>query len=110
MAQGLMPVILIGAIAFGALRLLAGKRSVAPAVASRPTADQAVGRSVRRSPRSARPARPVTVATKDVRSVTPEKTYLLGNPRTGGPSDATAELFGMMSGPGLCTPRTEGPS
>jgi hypothetical protein len=110
MSHGFTPIVLLGAMAFAALRLLGRRRKAVPVAAPRRVSERTVGQSVRQAPQATRPTQPIIAVAKHVEPAAVHKAYLLSSRRPGRQTDATTALLDVMSGPGLCTPRTNDPT
>jgi hypothetical protein len=110
MSHGFTPIVLLGAMAFAALRLLGRRRKAVPVAAPRRASERTIGQSVSQAPQATRPTQPMIAVAKHVEPAVIQKAYLLSSHRLGRRTDATAALLGVMSGPGLCTPRSQDPS
>jgi len=97
----LIEIVLFGIFAFPAIRLIGRRRTITPKRVPERRPGTPVSASVRRLSLEAERAGEAGAVPAQPAMPTPRK-YLLGSP-TG--RDTTATLLGMMSGPGICTPR-----
>jgi hypothetical protein len=109
MAHGLLSIVALGALAYGATRLFGRRRPVAPTSAPELPRVQVAPLSTMRPPRSARPAQEAVTVQQAGGTPDEAQGYLLGG-RYDSRHDTMAALLDTMSGPGLCTPRTHDPS
>jgi hypothetical protein len=101
MSLGFTPIVLLSAMAFGALRLLGRRRRAIPVAAPRHASERTVGQSVRQPPEAIRSEQPMIAVAESIETAAIRKAYLLGSHRSGRQTDATTILLDVMSGPGV---------
>ncbi len=104
MTHILMDIVLLGAFASCAAKLLGKPWTITPRIVPEARPDRQVTTFVR--PEPPEPERTKKTAPAPIEAATPvgPPDYLLGGQRAGGAADRTAAMMDMMCGSGVCTP------